>query len=88
MRSTPSNDSIATPTNNSMATPTNGSVTTPTVYHYSVEYGPGPNMLGLIVFSITFGIVLSRLGEDGRRVLRFLDILNMAVMKMVDIAMW
>lgn len=67
--------------------PSNCSETQPAL-HYTIEYVRGPNMLGLIVFSITFAIVLSRLGEEGRRVLQFLGILNLAVMKMVDIVMW
>lgn len=71
-----------------MATPTHSNDSMATPPRYTVEYTRGPNMLGLIVFSVTFAIVLSRMGEDGRRVLRFLDILNVAVMKMVDIAMW
>lgn len=60
----------------------------PAPVHYTVEYVRGPNMLGLIVFSITLAVVLSRLGQEGRRVLQFLDILNLAVMKMVGIVMW
>lgn len=67
--------------------PSNCSWAPPSV-HYTVEYVRGPNMLGLIVFSITLAVVLSRLGQEGRRVLQFLDILNLAVMKMVGIVMW
>ena len=67
--------------------PSNCTAAPPTV-HYTLEYVHGPNMLGLIVFSIAFAIVLSRLGREGQRVLEFMSILNLAMMKMVDIVMW
>ncbi|XP_072172686.1 excitatory amino acid transporter 4-like [Diadema setosum] len=51
-------------------------------YDYSM------NILGLVVFSIAFGIVIGRMGEDGEVVLKFFSATNEAVMKLVMIIMW
>ena len=46
------------------------------------------NVLGLIVFSIVLGAVLSTMGEKGRPVLRFFESLNAAIMKIVHLVIW
>lgn len=46
------------------------------------------NILGLVVFSIAFGIVVGRLGDDGKVVLQFFRATNEAVMKLVGLIMW
>lgn len=46
------------------------------------------NILGLVTFSIGFGIVIGRLGEDGKVVLKFFSATNEAVMKLVTLIMW
>lgn len=46
------------------------------------------NVLGLIVFSIVLGAVLSTMGERGRPVLRFFESFNEAVMKIVHLIVW
>lgn len=48
----------------------------------------GMNILGIIIFTIAFGIALSRLGEEGRAVIQAVDVLNRAIMKLVYLVMW
>lgn len=45
------------------------------------------NVLALIVFAIVFGSALTTLGEEGLLVIRFFDVCNEAVMKMVHLVM-
>jgi Na+/H+-dicarboxylate symporter len=46
------------------------------------------NVLGLILFSIVLGAVLSTMGERGQPVLRFFESFNEAMMKIVHIVVW
>ena len=46
------------------------------------------NVLGLVVFSIVFGIVLGRVGERGLPVKAFVESLNEIIMEMVALVMW
>ena len=46
------------------------------------------NVLGLVVFSIVFGIVLGRIGERGMPLKAFFEALNEVIMKMVTLVMW
>jgi Na+/H+-dicarboxylate symporter len=46
------------------------------------------NILGLIVFSLVFGGVLSTMGEEGEPVRRFFDSLNKAIMRLVFLVIW
>ena len=46
------------------------------------------NVLGLIVFSVVLGAVLSTMGERGRPVLRFFEGFNEAIMKIVHLVVW
>ncbi|XP_078379054.1 excitatory amino acid transporter 1-like [Oculina patagonica] len=46
------------------------------------------NVLGLVVFSIVFGIVLGRVGERGLPVRAFFESLNEIIMEMVSLVMW
>lgn len=48
----------------------------------------GMNVLGLVMFSIVFGIVLGRIGEKGLPLKAFFETLNEVVMKMVALVMW
>ncbi|KAJ7390285.1 Excitatory amino acid transporter 2 [Desmophyllum pertusum] len=48
----------------------------------------GMNIIGLIVFSILFGIVLGRLREKARPLIEFFTALNEAIMMMVGFMMW
>uniref|UniRef100_A0A8C6KM32 Amino acid transporter n=1 Tax=Nothobranchius furzeri TaxID=105023 RepID=A0A8C6KM32_NOTFU len=53
-----------------------------------LEYKWGMNVLGLIGFFITFGICLGRMGERGRIMCDFFNILNEIIMTMVSMIMW
>ncbi|XP_068734270.1 excitatory amino acid transporter-like [Montipora capricornis] len=46
------------------------------------------NVLGLVVFSIVFGIVLGRVKERGEPVKRFFESLNEIIMEMIGLVMW
>jgi solute carrier family 1 (high affinity glutamate transporter) protein 1/solute carrier family 1 (high affinity glutamate transporter) protein 3 len=46
------------------------------------------NVLGLIVFSVVLGAVLSTMGERGRPVTRFFESFNEAIMKIVHLVVW
>jgi len=48
----------------------------------------GINILGVIVFTIAFAIVLGQLGPEGRRLVRTIGVLNEAIMRLVHIVMW
>uniref|UniRef100_A0A7N6BI00 Amino acid transporter n=1 Tax=Anabas testudineus TaxID=64144 RepID=A0A7N6BI00_ANATE len=50
-------------------------------------YSDGINVLGIIVFCVTFGLVIGKMGEKGRILLEFFDALNEATMKLVQIIM-
>nr|XP_043905996.1 solute carrier family 1 member 9 isoform X1 [Solea senegalensis] len=53
-----------------------------------LEYKWGMNVLGLIGFFITFGICMSRMGERGKVMCDFFNILNEIIMTMVSMIMW
>ena len=46
------------------------------------------NVLGLVVFSVVFGIVLGRVGERGLPVKAFFESLNEIIMEMISLVMW
>lgn len=48
----------------------------------------GMNVLGLVMFSIVFGIVLGRMGDKGDPLKAFFETLNEVVMRMVSLVMW
>uniref|UniRef100_A0A3Q2VCT1 Amino acid transporter n=1 Tax=Haplochromis burtoni TaxID=8153 RepID=A0A3Q2VCT1_HAPBU len=53
-----------------------------------LEYKWGMNVLGLIGFFITFGICMGRMGERGKVMCDFFNILNEIIMTMVSMIMW
>ena len=53
-----------------------------------VGHREGMNVLGIIVFTVAFGIVLGRQGEEGRRIVHAVGVLNTVIMKLVSLAMW
>lgn len=55
---------------------------------YVGEFLYNMNILGLVSFSIAFGVVIGRQGEDGKLVLRFFTAVNEAVMTLVGLIMW
>ncbi|EDV22169.1 uncharacterized protein TRIADDRAFT_11741, partial [Trichoplax adhaerens] len=54
----------------------------------SIQYVSGMNVLGLVVFSIAFGITMSRIGEAGKPIQNFFLSLNEVVMRLVGLVMW
>ena len=48
----------------------------------------GMNVLGIVVFSVVFGGVLSRMGDRGAPMKGFFENLNEIIMVMVTLAMW
>ncbi len=60
---------------------------TQTARHAVVTKRDGMNILGIIVFTVAFAIVLSR-QPGGRRVVEAISVLNEAIMKLVSLVMW
>ena len=54
----------------------------------SVGTRDGMNILGIIVFSITFSIFLSRMGERSRGIVEAIATLNEVIMSIVRLVMW
>ena len=48
----------------------------------------GTNVIGLVVFSVTLGIVVGRMGEAGLPVRLFVDSLQHAILQIVTIVIW
>ena len=46
------------------------------------------NILGIVCFSVAFGAVLSRMGEEGRPMTVFFTILLEIIMKLVTLIIW
>ena len=46
------------------------------------------NVLGLVMFSIVFGIVLGRVKERGLPMKKFFESLNEIIMEMIGLVMW
>uniref|UniRef100_A0A8C1HA97 Amino acid transporter n=1 Tax=Cyprinus carpio carpio TaxID=630221 RepID=A0A8C1HA97_CYPCA len=53
-----------------------------------LEHKWGMNVLGLIGFFIMFGICMGKMGERGKLMCDFFNILNEIIMKMVSMIMW
>ena len=59
------------------------------VYEYAgQEKYTSPNVLGVLVLSVLFGMILSGLGEKGKPIVDWFSCLFKVIMKMVDILMW
>lgn len=48
----------------------------------------GVNALGLVVFSMCFGLIIGNMKEHGQLLRDFFDALNEAIMRLVAIIMW
>ncbi|KAK3578882.1 hypothetical protein CHS0354_010248 [Potamilus streckersoni] len=51
-------------------------------------YADGINVLGLITFCVGFAIILGQMGPEGQVMVKFFNILNDIVMKLVVLVMW
>uniref|UniRef100_H2YDN5 Amino acid transporter n=1 Tax=Ciona savignyi TaxID=51511 RepID=H2YDN5_CIOSA len=52
------------------------------------SYKLGINVLGIICFCITFGVIIGGMGKEGEILVRFFTAFNEAVMKIVGIVIW
>ncbi len=48
----------------------------------------GMNILGLVMFSVAFGIVISRMGEKGTPLKNFFASLEGAMMALISLVIW
>jgi len=48
----------------------------------------GMNILGIIIFTIAFGVVLNSQGETSKKLFEVFNVVNEVVMKLVAIVMW
>lgn len=48
----------------------------------------GVNALGLVMFSMCFGLIIGNMKEEGQALRDFFDSLNEAIMRLVAIIMW
>ncbi|XP_071951935.1 excitatory amino acid transporter 1-like [Antedon mediterranea] len=58
------------------------------VYESSGGFEDKSNILGIVVFSVAFGIVLGRMKESGDPLRAFFNSLNEAVMQLVKVVIW
>ncbi|XP_048257849.1 excitatory amino acid transporter 2-like [Haliotis rufescens] len=58
------------------------------IWQKSVNYQDGMNVLGILMFFAVFGVMLNRMGESGRAMLDFFNILNEITMNMTKLVMW
>ncbi|KAM9326194.1 excitatory amino acid transporter 5 isoform 2-T2 [Gastrophryne carolinensis] len=58
------------------------------VYKSEPGTSEGMNVLGIVIFSATMGIMLGRMGTSGVPVVSFCQCLNESVMKIVAVAVW
>lgn len=54
----------------------------------SVQYTDGINVLGIIVFSVGFGIMIGSMGEQAQIMIDFFSALNEIIMRLVGLMMW
>ncbi|XP_076809357.1 excitatory amino acid transporter 2-like [Clavelina lepadiformis] len=54
----------------------------------TLEVVPNTNVLGLLVFSMSFAVTLSSIGRQGKPVKEFFYILNKIFMKMIRVVIW
>ncbi|XP_062587018.1 excitatory amino acid transporter 3-like [Saccostrea cucullata] len=58
------------------------------VISMKVHYAEGMNVLGLVVFSLFLGGVLTNLGEKGKPLVDVFDCLHLATMKLITLVIW
>lgn len=65
-----------------------GNVTDYSLWEMKSEMVEGSNVLGLVAFSVAFGICIGKLGPVGKPLLNFFDSLGEAVMLMTNWVIW
>ena len=50
--------------------------------------GGGTNVLGLVVFSVTLGVIIGRMGEQGLMLKNVVDALQEAIIRLVRLIIW
>ena len=58
------------------------------IYDPVVKKIDGMNVLGLVVFSIFFGVIIGRMGTRGKPLIDLFDALCEATMKLVTLVIW
>nr|AKN21395.1 slc1a-5 [Schmidtea mediterranea] len=53
-----------------------------------INHQESTNVLGLVSFSIAFGLILGQMGKEARIMFEFFGVLNEVVMKLVKLIMW
>nr|CDS31543.1 excitatory amino acid transporter 2 [Hymenolepis microstoma] len=53
-----------------------------------IEYKDNTNVMGLVTFSIAFGLGIASMGKQGRLMLDFFIIMNEIIMRLVRVIMW
>ena len=66
----------------------NSSISVKTEYGFEVQKQDGMNVLGLVVFSVALGIVISRLGDVGKPLYDVFYAMAEASMKLVIVIIW
>ena len=57
-------------------------------YDFDIRKEDGMNLLGLVVFSVALGIVLSRMGAEGKALTNVFVVMATATMKLVILVIW
>jgi len=58
------------------------------MFNVSHNYISSYFVAGIIVFCITFGIVIGQMGEEAKIMIDFFQVLNEIVMRIVGVIMW
>ncbi|CAI4221303.1 unnamed protein product [Auanema sp. JU1783] len=56
--------------------------------HHTVVYADGMNVLGLIMFCIAFGVIISRVGAPARPLVDLFMALDIVITRLVSVIMW
>ncbi|XP_077978643.1 excitatory amino acid transporter-like [Glandiceps talaboti] len=83
---TPSSSPYDIDLNNEGATP--APVVVVTKMTKSLQYGDGTNLLGLLVFSVVFGIAISVIGEEARAMYDFMSSLRVISIRILSVYLW
>lgn len=60
----------------------------PELYKIDSEYAESTNVLGLVMFSVIFGVTLGKMGPKGKPLLDFFNTLSEAMMIITNWVIW